>query len=253
VQRAIGSPVSRKKRLLAASIPLVVAGCIFLLTPSAFQRAFDDSLAHYPLAASIAQRDAHLRDIFLRQTEEAFNRGGWIAANKALKISLASEVEVYADDEHINAVSRAELMVLAKLEGRPAACKAYLLRGAERAEYGDATSEFMKLELAHKAAIENGFDRRASGIKWPKPSDAEISSVEERLGRGPAAELTRAELNAEAEYLDGKAEFICDASIKKTRNLLAMDDPDAADAERIRMANTANVDVARVMKRLAGD
>lgn len=140
--------------------------------------------------------------------------------------------------------------MLLKLEGNPTACKAYLLAGAEQNEYPEAALEFAKLELAHRAAIENGFDRRSSGIKWTRPSDEEISSVEGRLGRGPVAELTEAELNAEAQYLEGGAELTCKASIKKTRNLLAMDDPDAADAERIRIANTGKIDIAHVLKKL---
>ncbi len=71
----------------------------FLFRPSAFEATFDDNLAGFPLAASMASQDSGLREIFLRRTEAAFVRGGWVAANKALDISLAAEVEVYADDE----------------------------------------------------------------------------------------------------------------------------------------------------------
>jgi len=240
----------RKQRLLISSLPLIIAGGFLLFGPSAYQNAFDDNLSHAPLAASIARRDPHLRSLLLRQTEDAFNKGGWPAANKALQISLASELEVYADDEHINAISRAELMVLLTLESNPAACKAYRLAGAAKNQYAEAEPEFAKLELAHKAAIENGFDRRASGIKWPKPSNDEIYSVEQRLESGPVAELTQAELAAEAKYLDGEAELVCSAAVKKTRNLLAMDERDGADAERIRMANVGNTDIAHVLKTL---
>jgi len=237
-----------KKRLLVSSLPLMAAGCIFLFWPTAYERAFDENIAHYPLAASIAGRDPHLRDIFLRQTEEAFNNGGWRAANGALRISLASEVAIYADDEHIKAISAAELGVLLKLESNPAACKAYLLAGAEPNEFPQAVSELAMLAEAHRAAIENGFDRRSSGVKWTRPSDGEISDIEERLGRGPVAELTKTELDADAKYLDGEAEPVCAASIKKMKNLLAMDGPDAADAERIRMTNTGRIDIAHVLK-----
>ena len=231
-------------------MPLIAAASIFLFTPSAFERTFDENISHYPLAASIAGRDPHLRDIFLHQTEQAFNGGGWRAANGALKASLASEVAIYADDEHINAISRAELALLLKLESHPAACKTYLLAGAEGDETREAAPEFATLEQAYRAAIENGFKRRSGGIKWTRPSNGEISNIEERLGQGPAAKLTQDEFGAEARYLDGQAELVCSASIKKRKNLLAMDSPDAAEAQRIRMATTGRIDMAHVLKKL---
>lgn len=249
MRRAIGYLIIRKRLLLILGAVLVLAAYV-VFAPSPFQKAFDDSLSHYPLAASIARRDAHLRDIFLRQTEQAFNKGGWRAANGALRISLASEVEIYADDEHINAISRAGLMLLQKLENNPAACKAYLFFGAEKNEYPEAATELAKLDLAHRAAIENGFDRRVSGIIWTRPSDDEVLNIERQLERGPVAKLSDAEVSNGAKYLDGDAELACSASVKKMRNLLAMDDRDAADAERIRLTNTGKIDVAHVLDRL---
>jgi ATP-dependent 26S proteasome regulatory subunit len=68
-----------------------------------------------------------------------------------------------------------------------------------------------------------------------------------------AAALTQAESTAVAKYVEGEAALVCSAAVKKARNLVAMDDGDSADAERIRMANTGNIDIARMMKRLAGD
>ncbi len=101
----------------------------FLFRPSAFEATFDDNLAGFPLAASMASQDSGLREIFLRRTEAAFVRGGWVAANKALDISLAAEVEVYADDEHINAITHAELALLRDLKSKPLACRAFLFAG----------------------------------------------------------------------------------------------------------------------------
>src|SRR6201989_2542899 len=94
--------------LLAAAMSAWLAyGTLF--GPSAFERTFDEHLAGYPAAASMAAQDPALREILLRRTETAFKTGGWVAANKALRIALAAEVEVYADDAHINAISRAEM------------------------------------------------------------------------------------------------------------------------------------------------
>ena len=84
----------------------------------------------------MASQDSSLRDILLRRTEAAFARGGWIAANKALNISLAAEVEAYADDEHINAITRAELALLRALESKPLACRAFLYVGGMGALLG---------------------------------------------------------------------------------------------------------------------
>ena len=61
-----------------------------LFRPSWFERTFDEHLARFPLAASMASRDPALREIFLRRTEAAFDGGGWVAANKALQMSLAT-------------------------------------------------------------------------------------------------------------------------------------------------------------------
>jgi hypothetical protein len=114
---AMASSMNRRQLLLVSSMAVVAAGLIYLcfFRQSVYEKAFDENLAHFPLAASLARRDPDLRNIFLRRTEEAFNKGG----NGALKLSLATEVEVYADDEHINAISHANLAVLLKLENKP--------------------------------------------------------------------------------------------------------------------------------------
>jgi hypothetical protein len=62
--------------------------------------------------------------------------------------------------------------------------------------------------------------------------------------------LTPAELMAEAEYLDGDAELFCSAFIKKSQNLMAMEGRDAAQAERILIANTGKIDIVRVLSKL---
>jgi hypothetical protein len=244
--------MNRRELFFASGIALVAAGLIYacFFRQSAFERAFDENLARFPLAASMAQRDLDLREIFLRRTEAAFNGGGWRAANGALKLSLATEVEVYADDEHINAISHANLALLLKLENTPAACKANMFGGAEGDEFPEASQERAELALAHRAAEENGFNRKMSGINWTRPNDEQIIYVEGYLSRGPIAVLTRAELRAEAKYLDGDAELLCHASIKKARNLRVMNHRDAARAERILMANTGRIDLVRVLSKL---
>jgi hypothetical protein len=247
--------MNRRQLFLASSIALAAASLIYLCVfrQSAYERAFDENLAHFPLAASIASRDPDLRNIFLRRTEEAFNKGGWRAANGALKLSLATEVEVYADDEHINAISHANLAVLLKLENKPLACKAYLFAGREENELPEARQEIAELALAFEAAVENGFNRKISGINWTRPNDEQNIDVYEYLGRGPIAALAHAELMAEAKYLDGDAELVCSGSIKKSRNLVAMDDRDAAHAKRILIANTGKIDLVRVLSKLCRD
>jgi hypothetical protein len=194
-----------------------------------------------------------LRTIFLRRTEEAFNKSGWRAANGALKLSLASEVEVYADDEHINAIFHANLAVLLKLENKPLACKAFLFAGSEENEFPEARQEVAEAALAFRTAVENGFNRKMSGINWTRPDDEQIINVYGYLSRGPIAALTHAELTAVAKYLDGDAELICSAAIKKSRNLLAMDGRDAAQAKRILIANTGKIDLVRVLSKLCRD
>ncbi|MBR0897776.1 hypothetical protein JQ616_22720 [Bradyrhizobium tropiciagri] len=227
--------------------------CCFLFKPSAFEATFDDNLAKYPLAASIASQDPNLREIFLRRTEAAFVQGGWVAANKALRISLAAEVEVYADDEHINAIIRAELALLRDLENKPLACRAFLFAGGMADELLQAKPDDQLVWSAHQAALQNGFERRLSGVRWTRADGKETADVMQFLGRGPIAALTPAELTATASYLDGDPNLVCSAAIKEALNLTAMDAADAARARRILIANSARIDVGKVMSKICAE
>jgi hypothetical protein len=62
------------------------------------------------------------------------------------------------------------LAVLLKLENKPTACKAYLFAGGEENELPDARQEIIELALAHRAAEENGFNRKMSGLNWTRPN-----------------------------------------------------------------------------------
>jgi hypothetical protein len=248
--------MNRRQLFLASGLAVMSLGLIHvqLFGPSSFERTFDQNLSQFPMAASFAKRDPVLRTILLRRTEAAYNQGGWRAANGALKLTLAAEIEVYADDDHINATSRADLALLLKLENNPRACKAYLLGGAEMDEFPDARRERAELGSAHLAALQNGFDRQQAGnIRWTRPSDDEIIEVNDQLGSGPIAEVTYDERNADEKYLDGDAGLTCSASIKKEKNLAAMNGPDAARAKRILIANTGKIDMGHVLSKLCRD
>jgi hypothetical protein len=244
--------MSKRRLVLTLCVASVAAWLVYgsLFRPSAFEKTFDDNLAGYPFAASMASQDPSLREILLRRTEAAFAGGGWVAANKALRISLATEVEVYADDEHINAISRAELALLRDLENKPLACKTFLFAGGMADELLQAKPDDMLAWFAHRAALKDGFERRMKGIGWTRPDDREIADVMRNLDRGPIAPLTAAELTATANYLDGDPDLVCSAAIKEHRNLMAMDDADAARVRRILMANTARTDAAKVISKV---
>jgi hypothetical protein len=221
-----------------------------LSRPSWFETTFDEHLGRFPLAASMAWRDPGLREIFLRRTEAAYNAGGWVEANKALQMSLATEVEVYADDEHINAISRAESVLLHDLESRPLACRAFLFAGGMADDLVPAQPDDALSASAHRAAMENGFERRMNGVRWAQPDDQQIIDVMRYLDREPVAALTSAELTATAKYLDGDPQLACSAAIKQSKNLMAMPDGEAARARRILMANTARIDIVNVISKV---
>ena len=245
-----------RRGLLLALVAVAVAAWLaygVLSGPSAFEATFDDNLARFPLAASMASQDPHLREIFLRRTEAAFARAGWVAANKALRISLAAEVEVYADDEHINAITRAELALLRDLESKPLACRAFLFAGGMADELPQAKPDDLLAWFAHQAAMQNGFERRLSGIGWTRPNEKETVDVMRFLGRGPVAALTPDELTATANYLDGDPDLVCSAAIKEARNLAAMDAADAARVRRVLMANSAATDAAKVISKVCAE
>jgi hypothetical protein len=128
---SIASSMNKRLLFLISCVACLAAWVVYdtLSRPSWFERTFDEHLARFPLAASMAWRDPALREIFLRRTEAAYNGGGWVEANKALQMSLATEVEVYADDEHINAIIRTESVLLHDLENKPLACRAFLFAG----------------------------------------------------------------------------------------------------------------------------
>jgi hypothetical protein len=222
----------------------------FLFRPSAFEAAFDVNLAGFPLAASMASQDPGLREAFLRRTEAAYARGGWVAANKEIRITLVTEVEVYADDAHINAIVLAELALLHRLESKPLACRAFLFAGGMADELLQAKPDDQLLWLAHQAAIKNGFERRLSGVGGTKLDAQATAEVVRFLDRGPIAALTPAELKAKAEYLDADPALACSAAIKETQNLTAMNAVDAARARRILMANSTRIDVAEVLSKV---
>jgi hypothetical protein len=57
-------------------------------------------------------------------------------------------------------------------------------------------------------------------------------------------------LKATAQYLDGDPGLESSAAIKKSRNLMAMPDGDAARASRSLMANAARIDIVKVISRI---
>jgi hypothetical protein len=244
--------MTRRSILLLVAVALLAGNLAYanLSGPSAFARDFDQNIARFPLAASIARSDPALRAVFLRETEEAFNEGGWPAANGVLNMILANEMESYADDEHINALDRAELAALLKLASNPLACKSYLLAGSQGGEFPDAAQEFADLGAAHGTAIANGFERKMKGVARSEASDAEIAAIETQLRLGPFAELTRQELGAQSRYLDGNAGLMCSAATKKQLNLLSVDSADSAYVSRMRRTRTYNIDIVEVRAKL---
>jgi hypothetical protein len=213
-----------------------------------YERNFDRSLSGNALAASIARRDPGLREIFLHQTEPAFNKGGWRAANAALDMSLAANVLVYADDEHIVAVRRAYLVVFEKLKDAPAACKAFALAGSRKDEFPDARQEIDALVAAEHAAEENGIDRRLHGVKWIRPSQEQVLTIWQSITMDPDP-MSTAEIEATAKYTEADAQAYCSGSIKFTRNLLAREIGAAAYAERI-LKSGIKIDWIAVMGKL---
>lgn len=244
--------MTRRSVLLLAVVALLAGNLAYanFVGPSPFARDFDQNIARFSLAASIARSDPALRAVFLRKTEDAFNEGGWPAANGVLNMILAREMEVYADDEHINAVDRAELNALLTLAGNPLACKSYLLAGSQRGELGDAAQALEALGAAHGAAIANGFERKMKGVVPTQASEAEIAAIEMRLRLGPFAELNRQELGAQARYLGGNPALMCSAAIKKQLNLLSMDSAASAAASRMRRAGKYDIDIVEVRAKL---
>jgi len=244
--------MTRRTLLLFVVVALLAGNVAYanLFGPSAFARDFDQHIARYPLAASIARSDPALREVFLRETEAAFNGGGWSAASNVLNAILATEMIAYADDEHIVAVDRAQLAALLKLASNPLECKSYLLVGSQRGEFADAAQEFAELAAANREAIANGFERKTNGVGRSQADDTESAAIETQLRLGPFAELTRQELGAEARYLDGNPELMCSAAIKRQLNLLSAASADAAYVSRIRKARDCKIDFVEVRARL---
>jgi hypothetical protein len=239
---SIGKRVMRLSVAVATAILGVAVGL-----PLTFAITFDRNLAHFPLAASLAQRDPELRQVLLWQTEAAYIRGGWRAAQVALDIALATQLEPYADDEHVLAMTRVELRVLDKLKATPSDCKAYLLLGARGDDFQDSRPELNELLAASHAALHNGFDRKGQGVAWNQPLDYTVLNDDRSLAMQPLP-LSSAELQALAKYVDGDATQICSGSIKRLKNLLSKDPSEAARIEREHIYLTDWIDWVKVLR-----
>ena len=227
-------------------MPSLIVICFFLFRGSEFERNFDSNISNYPLAASIAKQDPNLRKIMLRESEAAYNKGGWRAANAALDVVLSANLEVNADDEHVLATSRATLVVLNRLKGNPSACKAFLLTGSRGDDFPSAGREMDELAATIRAAEENGFNRKKTGVNWIKPGDKEMLDNYRSVDLGPER-LSAAELDALAKDADGDDELYFSAWIKRLKNLLSRCRSEAAYIERQRMSLTSWPDWMKAM------
>jgi hypothetical protein len=240
--------IGRQALRLSIAVVTAILG-IYVLLPVTFALTFDHNLSHYPAAAALAQRDPELRYHLLVQSEIAYIRGGWRAANMAVDAALASLLEVYADDEHVLAMARGQLRVLDKLKATPSDCKAFLLAGSQGDDFQAARPEINEAVAAHKAAFQNGFDRRSQGVTWSQPLDSTILYDDQQLAMQPLA-LSPAELQALAKRVNGDATQLCSGSIKRLKNLLARDPSEAARIEREHIQFTDRVDWVKVQREL---
>jgi hypothetical protein len=241
--------IGERATRLSVAVATALIG-ITLGLPLIFEMNFDRNLAHYPAAASVAQRDPELRQVLLRQTEAAFIRGGWRAANAAVGMALATQLEPYADDEHVLAMTRTTLRVLGKLKATPSDCKAFLLVGVQsKDDFQAARPELDEFIALHNAAFQNGFDRKSQGVTWRQPPDDAILNDDRSLAMQPVP-LSSAELQALAKYVDGDATQYCSARIKLQKNLLSKDPSEAARIEREHIYLTDRIDWVKVLRTL---
>jgi hypothetical protein len=147
------------------------------------------------------------------------------------------------------AVTRNELRVLDKLKATPWDCKAFLLAGSQGDDFQAARREINEGVAAHKAAFQNGFDRRSQGVTWRQPSDSTILRDDQQLAMQPLP-LSPAELEALADHVNGDATQYCSGSIKRLKNLLARDPSEAARIEREHIQFTDRVDWVKVQREL---
>ncbi len=246
--KAMMKAIGRRALHLSVAVVTAILG-IYALLPVTFALTFDHNLSHYQAAAALAQRDPQLRYHLLVKSEIAYMRGGWRAANVALEAALATLLEVYADDEHVLAMTRGELRVLDKLEVTPSDCKAFLLAGSQGDDFQAARLEINEAVAAHHAAFQNGFDRRSQGVAWSQPLDSTILYDDEQLAMQPLA-LSPAELQALVKNVNGDATQYCSGSIKRVKNLLARDASEAARIEREHIQFTDRVDWVKVQREL---
>lgn len=229
------------KRLKLSSA--IAAGAILalvyltLFAPTEFERDFDRNLAGAPYAASLARRDPELRRLLLRESERAFDAGGWRAANRTMHSLVAKEFFPYADDDHVLAGERARLRVLSRLAATPTACKAFLLVGSEEGDFPHAQAEIANWVDAQNAAVVNGFERKRSGTPWVQADAWHMVGLLRSLELGPET-LAPAELKAvrSDNEVDRDPAVYCSAEIKRAKNLLAKNAEKAAEIMRQRMS-----------------
>ncbi|MBV8839418.1 MAG: hypothetical protein JO000_23025 [Alphaproteobacteria bacterium] len=233
-------------------LAIVVAGAVIGLIArnvtraSEFERNFDLNISRHPLASSLAQRDPELRKVMLRETETAYNKGGWRGAQAALEIVLGT-LQVYADDAQVIAIKSATLRVLYRLRATPADCKAFLLTGARRDDFPNARPELSELADAERVAIANGFERKSRGLTWRPPRDDVFFRDDRSLSDRPQP-LSRAEIQALEDYTDGDATQYCNGSIRQLENLLSRPPSEAARIARDKIDRVRHTDWVKVAK-----
>lgn len=215
---------------------------------AAFVADFDANLQGAPLAAEAARDDPRLRDKLLEQSKAAFVRAGWPAANMAIRLVLASEIEPYADDTHILAMERANLSVLLALESTPSLCKVYALAGSTSQIEAVAKREVAALSAAHWEDVQNGTIRKRSGVEWHTPEYGERVAASLQIKNG-ANSLSNEEARAYersgtrdpvAVTVDPTA--LCHARVAIARNILALPAAEGARIGRILISNVTNID-----------
>jgi hypothetical protein len=218
-----------------------------------FTAVFDLNLMSVPVQRDAVRDDPALHRLLLERTREAYLKGGWPAADDALRVVINQHVVVYADDTHILRLARAYHAAMVHFARNPAVCQRYGLTSYDKADFQTAEEETRIVEDAMQAAIADGARRRREGVKWSSPTHDTSKTALLATMQGPD-KLSPDEVAAMWAGKYAAAPLWCAANLRADRNLLARPQAEAAWLFRIFLAGeSTRENLPTLPKRELGD
>jgi hypothetical protein len=211
--------------LKTATLCLVLAGMgLFGVARSpgwvarSYARAFDDEVvSSRPALWPVLAADPALHALLVRETQPAYEDGGWAAAARRLDQLIFQQIIVHAGDSEIAACNKAWVGVKASLLARPAECRLFLDGGSD----GFVAARVAQANEACLPALRDGARRRQEAPR--RMMSAADYAAATALSLAQPDPLSASQRAALAGRFDDDR-LSCAASLQRDRNLASLPD-----------------------------